>query len=177
MLRQRDRRFRGDARPLRRSVYHEDERLVERLHQLDRTADGAQIVRARTCRDDDEVGDAHHVRDRGGDRGRRVDEQNVDSKAPKLLDVLLQPLRRGVDEDRRRLFPLVPPIGEAALRIGIDQRDRSGARSLRLDSQMTRQRGPPRPALLRRNSDDPHYLSLPFPAHPTPRIGVSLMLL
>ena len=75
-------RARGVAR-----VNDEDERLAQPLHDIDRGAGGAQIVRRGPRRDEDEIGLADHFDDGRLDRGRRVDDQKLDAELAHALDV------------------------------------------------------------------------------------------
>src|SRR3546814_2944410 len=62
-----------------RAVDDEHQRLARALAQVDRGADGAQIMRAGTRRDDDQLGDRNHALDRHGDRRRRVDDRELEA--------------------------------------------------------------------------------------------------
>jgi len=63
MLRQRHSRFASDACTQRRRIDDEQHRFAVTVGDIHRGADGAQIVRTRTCREDHKIGVADHVRD------------------------------------------------------------------------------------------------------------------
>src|SRR5690242_18619451 len=70
VLRQRHYRFVGDLRAGRGGVDDEDQRLAGALDHLDGGAGGAQIMRARPHRDENEVAELDDVADRRLDRRR-----------------------------------------------------------------------------------------------------------
>ena len=138
MLRQGDRRLRRNSRPRRGTVDDEDHRLAHLLDHLDRSAGGTQIVRARPCRDKYEIGELDDMSDRERDGGRRIDDEQVDAQPLHAFDILWQLRNDRPGEYRRIRLPLVPPIGQAALRVRVDERDRARARAFRLYRQMAR---------------------------------------
>src|SRR5262249_55052496 len=71
MLRKRHNRFVGDTSPGSRAVDHEYQRLAYTLYRLHRSTNGAQIMRARSHRDDDQVAKLDDISDSRLDRGRR----------------------------------------------------------------------------------------------------------
>jgi len=79
VLRQRDRRLGGDAGARRGAVDDEDQRPAKLLDQLDGRAGRAQVVRARSRGNDDEIGEADDRRDRPGDRRGRIDDQQANA--------------------------------------------------------------------------------------------------
>src|SRR5437868_2890931 len=59
-------------------------------------------------------------------------------------------------EERRLRRARVPPLRETALRVGVDERHRPGAGTVRLDREMTREGGLAGPALLGCDGDNVH---------------------
>ena len=160
MLRQRDRGFVGDLGLGRRGVDDEDQRLAGAVAEIDGGADGAKVVRARTGRDDDQLGDRDDALDRHGDRRRRVDDGKAEALLAKNFEVGRETRDGGLGEGRHVGFALVPPIGKAALRIDVDQADRAGARKLRLHRKMAGQGRLAGPALLRCHCQNAHAFPL-----------------
>ena len=117
------------------------------LGHLEGAGDRAQVVRARPHQNHDQLGQVDHPLDRHGHRRRRFDHDQTTSRSRRRSTSagswarLVETRRRGIAP------PLVPPRGERALRVGVDQGDRSCAHELRLHRQMARQRGLARPAL------------------------------
>ena len=154
----------------RRGVDDEDQRLVEALDELDGGAGGAQIMRARARRDDDEIGEGDDFGDGRLDGGRRVDHQQLDAELAHALDVGGKPARAGAREERGLGRARVPPFGQAALRVGVDERHRAEAGAVGLDGEMPGHRCLARPALLGRDSDNVHMpLQTTRPALGSPR--------
>ncbi|MEI9886188.1 MAG: hypothetical protein WDN08_06730 [Rhizomicrobium sp.] len=118
------------------------------LGDVDGGADGAQVVRAGPRRHHDEIGMGDDLGDRGGDRGRRVDDGEADAGRLQLDEGLAELQQSDLGEMRRRRFPRVPPMRQRALRVGVDQRHRADAGAVGLDREMAGQRGLPRAALL-----------------------------
>ena len=129
VLRQGHGGFAGDARARRGGVDDEDQRLAVALGDVDRGAHRAQIVRAGPGRHDHQIGMGHDLGNGLGDGGRRVDHGDADadawsssasassrSSSPTLTKCGVGRLAR------------VPPMRQAALRIGVDQGDGAGAR-------------------------------------------------
>ena len=156
----RDRGFVGDLGLGRGGVDDEDQRLAGAVAQIDGGADGAQIVRARAGRNDDQLGDRDDALDRHGDRRRRVDHRQPEALLAKHLEVGGEPRDRGLGEGRHLGLALVPPVGERALRIDVDQADGTGARPLRLHRQMAGQGRLARSAFLRCHCQNAHSLPL-----------------
>ena len=130
-------------------VDDEDQRLAGALAQIDRGADGAQVVRARASRHDDQLGDADDRLDRHGDRRRRVDHRELEALLAQSREIAGEPSDGGMGESGIFGLALVPPVGERALRVDVDEHDRAGAGALRLHGQVPRERRLARPALLR----------------------------
>ena len=141
-------------------VDDEDQRLAGAVAQVDRGADGAKVVRARAGRDDDQFGDGDNALDRHGDRRRRVDDGQAETLLAKDLKVGSKPGDRGLGEGRHFVLPLVPPIGQPALRIDVDQADGAGTGQLRLHRQMAGQGRLARSAFLRCHSQNAHSIPL-----------------
>ena len=160
VLRQRDRGLVGDFRLGRRGVDDEDERLAGAIAQIDGGADGAQVVRRRASWDDDQLGDVDDALDRHGDRRRRIDHGEPEALLAQHLQIRAEARDRGLREGGHLVLALVPPIGERALRIDIDQADRPVAGTLRLHGEVAGQGRLARPALLRGQSQNPHLSSL-----------------
>ena len=68
----------------------------------------------------------------------------------------------GLSKGRHVGFTLVPPVGEAALRVDVDQADRASSRELGLHRKMSGQGRLTRPALLRCHCQDAHAVPLPI---------------
>jgi hypothetical protein len=81
------------------------------------------------------------------------------------FEVGAEPGNRGLGESGHFGLALVPPVGERALGIDVDQADGPVADPLRLDGEMARQGGLARPALLRGQCQYPHQVS------PIPTLG------
>ena len=107
-------------------------------------------------RDDDQLGDRDHALDRHGDRRRRIDHRQLEALLAQHLEIVGEPRDGGLRERRKFALALVPPVGQRALRIDIDQHDRAGAGPLGLHREMTGQRGLARPALLRCHRQNAH---------------------
>jgi hypothetical protein len=105
-------------------------------------------VPARPGWDDHQLGDVDHPLDRHVDRRRRIDHHQAAALEAQPLDIGGQLGEAGRGERRGVALAGVPPRGERALGIGVDQGDGPGAGELRLDRQMARQGGLARPALL-----------------------------
>ena len=141
-------------------VDDEDQRLAGAVAQVDGGADGAKVVRARPGRNDDQLGDRDDRLDRHGDRRRRVDHRQAEALLAKHLEVGGEPGDGGLREGRHIVLALVPPVGERALRIDVDQADRAGARQLRLHRKVPGQGRLTRPALLRCQCQNAHSIPL-----------------
>ena len=147
---------RGDLGLGRGAVDDEHQRLARALAQIDRGADGAQIVRAGTRRDDDQFGDLDDALDRHGDGRRRIDHRHLEALLTQHLEVGGEPRDGGLGERRIFVRPLVPPVRQRPLRIDVDQHDRSGAGELCLHRKVPRQRRLARSALLRCHRENAH---------------------
>jgi hypothetical protein len=141
VLRERNRGLAGDLGLWRGAVDHEDQRLSGALAQIDRSADGAQIVRARPGWYDDQLGDGDHALDRHGDRWRRIDDRQAKALCAQDLEIARQARHRRLGERGEFILAFVPPVGERTLRIDVYQHDGAEARTLCLDGEMARQRG------------------------------------
>jgi hypothetical protein len=138
----------GDLGLRRGGVDHEDQRLAGPLAQIDRGADGAQIMRARPGRDDNQFGDRDHRLDGHGDRRRRIDDRQAEALLAQDRKVAGQARHRRLGESGELVLAFVPPIGQRALRIDVDQHDGTGAGPLGLDGEMSGQGRLARSALL-----------------------------
>jgi hypothetical protein len=139
VLRECDRGLVGDPRLGGGSVDDEDERLAGALAQVDGGADGAKVVRARPGRDEDQLGDLDDALDRHGDGGGRIDHRELEALLAQYLEVGLEPGDRGLGESGHFGLAFVPPVGERALRVDVDQADGSRTRPFRLDGEMAGQ--------------------------------------
>ena len=109
-----------------------------------------QIVRARLHRHDDEVGVPDHFRDRVENGGRRIDDEECHVEGAHARDVGGKLGRARARQERRFGLVLVPPFRKAALRVGIDERDRAwNPALLRGNGEMARQGRLAGPAFLR----------------------------
>ena len=107
-------------------VDDEDQRLAGAVAQIDRGADGTQIVRARTSRNDDQFGDRDDRLDGHGDGRRGVDDSQAEALLAKHLEIGGEPRDRGLREGGHFVLPLVPPVGQRTLRVDVDQADGAG---------------------------------------------------
>jgi hypothetical protein len=99
------------------------------------------------------------------DRRRRVDNDQLEADALEVIETSIQLFQRRLRESGRGGRPRVPPFGQRPLGIGVDQRDGSIARTLRLDRDVTRQGRLSRPALLGREHHNSNAVSHnPLPA-------------
>jgi hypothetical protein len=80
-----------------------------------------------------------------------------------LMPMKLQPGQRLLQVGQSRLYEVwrgrlagIPPMGEAALRVSVDQRDLAGTGPACLHGKVTRQGGLAGPALLGCSDDDVH---------------------
>ena len=138
VLGQRNRRFAGDARARRCAIDDENQRLAVTLGDVDSRADRAQIMRAGPRRYHDEIGMRHNLRNRIGDGGRRIDDGKLDAATPQFLQRFAQLQQADFRKVRRARGARVPPVRQAPLRIGIDQRNRTDVRLVGFHRQMAR---------------------------------------
>ena len=160
MLRQCDSGFVSDLGLGRRGVDDEDQRLARAIAQVDRGADGAQIVRARAGRDDNQLGYGDDALDRHGDRRGRIDDGQAEALLAEHFKVGGKPRDGGLREGGHFVLPFVPPIGKAALGIDVDQADGAGTGHLRLHRQMSGQGRLARSAFLRCHCQNAHSIPL-----------------
>ena len=113
-------------------------------------------MRTGTCWYGDEIGEADHAFYRAGYRRRRVDDDKCESVVTRALQIRFERLDLGLDEGRRGGFAFVPPVGQAALRIGIDNSDRTAAGAVGLDGDMAGERCFAGPAFLRGECENLH---------------------
>jgi hypothetical protein len=97
--------------------------------------------------------------DHVGDGGWCVDDHQFEAKVACMVEVMGEGGDGGAEKGRGGRLTLVPPIGQAALRIGIDDRDRPGAADFGGDGKMSCQRGFAGPALLRCQRENVHGVS------------------
>ena len=90
----------------------------------------------RPGRDDDQFGDGDHALDRHGDGRRRIDHRQSEALLAQHLEIGGEPRDGGLGESGKFALPFVPPIGQGALRIDVDQHDRTGAGQLCLNGQV-----------------------------------------
>ena len=160
MLRQGDGGFVGDLGFRGRRVDDEDQRLAGAVAEIDRRADGAEIVRARTGRNDDQLGNGDDALDGHGDGRRSVDDREAEALLAKNLEVGSKPRDGRLRKGGHFCLALVPPVGKTALRVDVDQTDRACPRQLRLHRKMSGQGRLTRPALLRCHSQNAHAFPL-----------------
>ena len=144
----------------RRRVDDEDQRLAGAIAEIDRRADGAKIVRARTGRDDDQFGNGDDALDGHGDGRRSVDDRKAEALLAKNFEVGSETGDGGLRKSGHFCLALVPPVGKAALRVDVDKADRACPRQLRLHRKMAGQGRLTRPALLRCHSQNAHAFPL-----------------
>ena len=82
------------------------------------------------------------------DRGRRVDDQQLVAHFLRALGVDVQAEMRGLDQRRLVGSALFPPVGQARLRVRVEQGHRSGAHAFRLHGEVARKRRLARTTLL-----------------------------
>ena len=148
VLRKGNGRFRSDLGFRGCGVDHENQGFARPFAEVDRSTDSAQVVRAGTGGDDDELCDGNDRLDRHGDRRRSVDNRKLEALLAQDRKVSGEPCDSRLGESGKLRFALVPPVGERSLRIDVDQDDRACARSLGLNGEMSRKRGLTRSALL-----------------------------
>ena len=90
---------------------------VRILQALTDGAHGAQIVRARPGRNDDQFRDGYDALNGHGDRRRRVDDRELETLLPQNLEVSPKPGDGGLRKGGIFRFPLVPPVRKRPLRI------------------------------------------------------------
>jgi len=93
--------------------------------------------------------------DRHGDRRGGIDDRELEALLAQHLEIGREAGDGGLGEGGEIVRAFVPPIGQRALRIDIDQHDRTSPGALRLDRQMPGERGLARAALLRCNCQNP----------------------
>ena len=71
--------------------------------------------------------------------GRRIDDDEVETSCPRLLDVLWQIFEAACEEDGSLGLPAVPPPSETSLRVGVDHYDRPLPCPLGLHCEVARQ--------------------------------------
>src|SRR5206468_1446758 len=130
------------------------------IAEIDGGTDGAQIVRARTGWDDDQFGDGDNALDRHRDRRGSVDYRKADTLLAKDLEVGCETGDDGLGKSRHVGLAPIPPNGEAALRIDVDQADRTSSCKLSLHRKMSGQGRLTRPPLLRCQCQDAHAFPL-----------------
>jgi hypothetical protein len=111
-------------------------------------------------RNNDQLGDRDHALDRHGDRRRSIDDCKAEPLLAQDFEVGSEAGDGSLGKSRHVGFALVPPIGEASLRVDVDQADRACPRHLRLHRKMSGQSRLARPALLRCHSQDAHVFPL-----------------
>ena len=89
-------------------------------------------MRARPGRDDDQLGDGDDALDRHGDRRRSIDHREAEALLAKHFEVGSETSDGGLRKSGHVGLALVPPVGEAALRIDVDQAYRARPRELGL---------------------------------------------
>ena len=127
----------GDPGASRGAIDDKDHGFPRGLHQVNRRADGTEVVRTGPCRDGHQFRDINDGADVVGDRRRRVDDDQRDAGGPELVELSPQIDDVCLGEQRCLCFSFVPPSGKASLRIGVDQSDWTFAVGFRLDSEMT----------------------------------------
>ncbi len=111
---------------------------------------------ARPRRNDDHVADPDDAPSGHGDGWRSVDDGKAHPAVLKLLEVERQAGKVGRREQRCIGLALVPPRGETALRVGVDEGNRADAGALRLHREMAGERRLARAPFLRREGDHTH---------------------
>ena len=158
VLAQRDRGFGGDLGLWGRRVDDEDQRFAGAFAEVHGRADGTQVVRAGACGNHDQFGHADDRLDRHGDGWRRVDHRQFEALLAQNQEIAREPGDGSLRERRVFRLALVPPVGERALRVDVDQHNRPGTGALRLYREMARQRRLARSALLRSQCQYSHRL-------------------
>jgi hypothetical protein len=74
--------------------------------------------------------------DRHGDGRWRIDDGKTEALLAQNLKIGSQAGNRGLGKGRKLGFTFVPPVSQRALRIDVDQNDRTCARQLRLHGEM-----------------------------------------
>src|SRR5579884_2356273 len=87
MLRECNGRLVGDLGFRRGCVDDKDEWLARPIAKVDRRADGAQVMRTRPGRNNDQFGDRNNALNGHGDGGRRVDNSKAKTLLPKHFKI------------------------------------------------------------------------------------------
>ena len=112
VLRKRNGSFRSNLCLGRRGVDHEDQRLAGTFAEIDGGADGAQIMRAGTGRNNDQFGHRDDRLDCHGDRRGRIDNRQLEALTAQNLKVGCKARNRCLGESGKLGLALIPPIGE-----------------------------------------------------------------
>jgi hypothetical protein len=148
MLRKGDGRLAGDLGLGRRGIDDKDERLARALAQINRGTHGAQIMRARTGRHDNQFGDRYDALNSHGDSRRGINHRQLEALLPQNIEVRGEARDRCLGKSGIFALALIPPIGKAALRIDIDQHNRPCSGELGLNGEMAGKCSFPRPTFL-----------------------------
>lgn len=145
--------FRRYLGPAEGGIDHKDERFAEMFDQFNRRHHRADVVRAWPRRDNDEIGKFDTGFD--GIRYRRwgVDNEQFDSCLLQAAAIIGKIVKAGLYEKRRPVLPCIPPIRQACLRIGVDDRNGAGAGFFGGDGKVSRKCRFSRAALARHDCD------------------------